>query len=192
MSHRKFFAVYVLMCFLMNATLKADIPYSLDPLLNYKQTVQGFSCSLFWNSMKWQREDTDSQFMDDKDVKMVEQNYIQFCQNFKELPTHDYSRPPIKFSIPPIIHFIWLGSQAPAKVTAAFDSWRKHHPGWEVKIWTEQTLAGFLWSNQRVCQAFEQAVTWAEKADILRIEVLYKFGGSIAMPMWFVSTLFKT
>ncbi len=33
------------------------------------------------------------------------------------------------------------------------------------------------WSSEKVKQAFIKGSTWAEKADILRLEVLYKFGG---------------
>lgn len=157
--------------------MHAEIPYSLDPLLTHRQNTQGFNFSSFVNSMNWGRDPTGNEFLDDKDVKSVEQSFQQFCLNFEKLPKQDYSTPPTEFSIPPIVHLIWLGSSVPAKVEGAFDSWKKHHPGWEVKIWTDKELVNFPWSNSRVRLAFEQGDTWAEKADILRIEVLYQFGG---------------
>lgn len=168
---------YLSLCLLTNSPVIAEIPYSLDLILAHKQTAQGFSHSSFWNSMKWQREDTENEFINDKDVKIAEQNYIRFCENFEKLSRQNYDTPPSKSSIPPIIHLIWLGSSIPAQVSTIFDSWRKHHQGWEIKIWTDSEMLNFSWSSKRLELAFAEADTWAEKADILRIEVLYKFGG---------------
>lgn len=168
------FLAYVFPFFALNA----EIPYSIDALLQYQQKSNPIFNSLhFWDSMKWQREETSNEFMNDKDVQAMEQNYIQFCQNFQSIPSQNYTIVPTTYSIPPIIHLIWLGSSIPPQVDAAFQSWEKHHPNWEIKIWTDKELINFLWSSERSLQAFNQASTWAEKADILRLEVLYKFGG---------------
>lgn len=161
----------------LSLALQAEIPYSLEHLLHYNLNIQGFSFKTFEDSMEWQRDETHKEFLENKHVQDVKQNYIQFCQNFKNLPKQDYALIPTKYSIPPIIHLIWLGTKASEKVISAFDSWKKHHPHWEIKIWSDKELPNFNWSNQRVQQAFDQAVTWAEKVDILRLEVLYKFGG---------------
>lgn len=177
MSPIKKFISYLFTSLFISFALNAEINYSLESLLNYHQSIQGFSYSSFFNSMKWQREDTSNEFMHDKDVKAVEHNFIRFCENFKKLPKQSYQTPPTEYSIPPIIHGIWLGSPAPTWVTSAFNSWKKYHPGWEIKIWTADDLTDFNWSNKRIQLAFEQAETWAEKADILRLEILYKFGG---------------
>lgn len=162
---------------LLNASIQAQIPYSFETLLKYKSDIQGFSYSSFENSMDWKRDETDKEFFEDRDVKAVIQNFIGFCQNFEHLPQQDYSTVPAHFSIPPIIHLIWIGSDIPKTVGDAFDSWRKHHPNWEIKVWGDTEVANFDWSSEKIQQAFIQADTWAEKADILRLEVLYKFGG---------------
>lgn len=175
--NKKFLFLYVMLCLFVSSTTTAAIPYSLDLVLTHQQNIQGFSHSSFWGSMKWQRTDTENEFINDKDVKIAEQKFIRFCENFKKLPKQDYKVTPIQFSIPPIIHLIWLGSPIPSQVASIFDSWRKHHPGWEIRIWTDSEVANLSWSSKRIQLAFEQANTWAEKADILRIEVLYKFGG---------------
>lgn len=171
------FALYFSTIFILSLALQAEIPYSLEHLLQYESNIQGFNCTIFEDSMEWQRDKTPEEFLEDKDVQNVKQNYIQFCQNFKNLPKQNYSVLPTQYSIPPIIHLIWIGTKASEKVTSAFDSWKKYHPTWEIKIWSDKEVANFNWSSQRIQQAFNQAVTWAEKADILRLEVLYEFGG---------------
>lgn len=167
----------VFLCTLISFNLNAEIPYSLDTLLNFKQEKTGFLPASYWDGMKWQREETEDAFVEDKDVIAVVQNYARFCENFKTLPPQDYGIAPTESSIPPIIHLIWLGSSIPEKTNSAFNSWEKHHPGWEIKIWTDKELVDFPWSTEHVRQAFVEGDTWAEKADVLRLELLYKFGG---------------
>lgn len=157
--------------------LPATIPYSLQPLFDLEPISTGFNPTNYWDSMQWQKSETLFDFTSDKDVKAVEQGYRQFCEKFNELPPQNYLVAPTQFSIPPIIHLIWLGSEIPPQVNLTFESWKKHHPNWEIKIWTDEKVALFDWSCNRIKRAFEQADTWAEKADILRLEVLYKFGG---------------
>ena len=175
MSYIKIVALLFLT--IVASPIQAEIPYSFDCLLDHKPAVQGFSYSTFENSMEWKRDKTDEEFFSDKDVKAVKQNYANFCRNFEFMPKQDYSAAPAKCSIPQIVHLIWLGSEVSKKVASAFNSWKTHHPHWEIKIWTDKELAIYEWSNAKVQLAFSQAVTWAEKADILRLELLYKFGG---------------
>lgn len=157
--------------------IQAEIPYSFCSLLEHNPEVQGFSYSTFENSMEFQREKTSDEFYDDYDVQAVKMNFIKFCRNFETLPKQNYFSTPEQFSIPPIVHLIWLGSEVPLKEATAFNSWKTHHPHWDIKIWTDKELAVFEWSSAKVQQAYNEAVTWAEKADILRLELLYRFGG---------------
>lgn len=177
MNDIKKFILGFITTLILTSTLQAEIPYALDSLLQYEPTTQGFSYTTFEDSMEWQRDKTSEEFFEDKDVKAVRQNYINFCHHFKSLPKQNYSIIPTKYSIPPIIHLIWLGSEASPKVLSAFDSWQKYHPNWDIKIWTDKELTNFDWSSPKMKNAFEQAITWAEKTDVLRLEVLYKFGG---------------
>lgn len=78
--------------------------------------------------------------------------------------------------IPRIIHQIWLGNDA---IRPDFQknrqSWINLHPGWEVKLWTAEGLPNLL--NQ---QSFDAADHFVLKADILRYELVYKYGGFYA------------
>lgn len=72
--------------------------------------------------------------------------------------------------IPKIIHQIWLGPLEPPK--EAMDSWKNLHEDWEYILWTEKNLPAL--KNQ---DAFDRSKAYSQKADILRYEILYHFGG---------------
>ncbi|MBI2743562.1 MAG: hypothetical protein HYX48_06565 [Chlamydiales bacterium] len=76
--------------------------------------------------------------------------------------------------IPKIIHQIWLGGPLPEKYKEIQKSWLKHHPDWEYRLWTDESAKALKMQNRDL---FESAVNWGEKADILRYEILYQFGG---------------
>jgi mannosyltransferase OCH1-like enzyme len=73
--------------------------------------------------------------------------------------------------IPKIIHIIWIGSKR-----FPYSRWKltyeRLNPTWEIKFWTNGKIPKLI--NQK---AFIKANSWAAKADILRLELLYKYGG---------------
>tara|TARA_B110001450_G_scaffold179923_2_gene168103 strand:+ start:4520 stop:5974 length:1455 start_codon:yes stop_codon:yes gene_type:complete len=79
-------------------------------------------------------------------------------------------------NIPKIIHQIWIGDKPPP--TKFMDSWKnKHEPeGFEYIRWTEQELMkrGFTSQLQDKVDSMEEI---NGKADILRWEILYEYGG---------------
>lgn len=75
--------------------------------------------------------------------------------------------------IPRVIHRIWLGdTPMPAEFEAFGDSWARHHPGWEMKLWRSDDLPPL-----RAQDLFDSATSLAQKADIARYEVLLHYGG---------------
>lgn len=95
--------------------------------------------------------------------------------------------------IPKIIHQIWLGSKLPDKFKAWQQSWLDRHKDWQFILWTdqklthnpdfitryshysEQSLASFgTLFNQRM---YDMAPNYGAKADIVRIELLHRYGG---------------
>jgi mannosyltransferase OCH1-like enzyme len=52
-------------------------------------------------------------------------------------------------------------------------TWAEHHPGWEMRLWTEDNLPKDL----RRAEVYERLRVPAERADILRLEVLWREGG---------------
>lgn len=75
--------------------------------------------------------------------------------------------------IPRTFHRIWLGPKPlPDYAVAYGQGWLEKHPGWEMKLWTDHNLP--LLVNQ---WAFDHAVNYGHKGDLLRLELLRLFGG---------------
>lgn len=79
-----------------------------------------------------------------------------------------------EYSIPKLIHLIWLGSPLPDRCQQMISSWHKFHPDWTMKVWNDEDAAAFQFTNQA---AFDKAQNWGEKSDIWRYEILYRYGG---------------
>lgn len=73
--------------------------------------------------------------------------------------------------IPKKIHIIWVGEQEfPYKDN--YQTWVDKNPDFEVKLWTDENIPKLI--NQDI---YDQIPINAVKADLLRIELLYKYGG---------------
>jgi mannosyltransferase OCH1-like enzyme len=76
--------------------------------------------------------------------------------------------------IPRILHQVWVGPDPlPQEFQEYRESWRRHHPGWDMRLWTEESLPGDLVRPE----AYERLRNPSERSDILRLEVLFRFGG---------------
>jgi mannosyltransferase OCH1-like enzyme len=75
--------------------------------------------------------------------------------------------------IPKVFHQIWLGKEErSSKFFEYSQSWIQRHPDWEYKLWADKDV--FLLCNQ---SQYDASRTMAQKADILRYEILQRFGG---------------
>jgi inositol phosphorylceramide mannosyltransferase catalytic subunit len=101
-------------------------------------------------------------------IQMLKQLYIK--NNFSAVsPQLDNPK------IPLIIHQIWLGGRPlPSLYNTLSDTWKKMHPNWQYILWTEKNIAKLKLNNE---SDYINAKTFREKADILRCELLEKFGG---------------
>ncbi len=79
--------------------------------------------------------------------------------------------------IPRRMHFIWLGSPLPAICAEMIATWKKLHPDWVVRVWTDADANAFPMQNR---VAFDIASNYGEKSDIFRYEILYHLGGMYA------------
>jgi mannosyltransferase OCH1-like enzyme len=77
--------------------------------------------------------------------------------------------------IPRVIHRLWLGRDSiPETFERYGETWRYHHPRWEVKLWTDDNLPPLS------CQAeVDHAANFKSRYDMVRYEVLRQFGGVI-------------
>lgn len=79
--------------------------------------------------------------------------------------------------IPKIIHACWFGGKPLPKVYSQYiDGWKRLHPSWEVKIWTEKEFETYLGTSSFVNYCINKQ-KWGFLADYFRLVVLYKFGG---------------
>lgn len=75
--------------------------------------------------------------------------------------------------IPKIIHQIWLGKRPiPTQIQSYMQSWKTYHPDWQFILWTDENLIPL--QNQDL---YNQVEDLRQKADIVRYEVLYQYGG---------------
>lgn len=76
--------------------------------------------------------------------------------------------------IPRIFHQIWLGpDDLPDEYRGLQRTWTSRHPEWELRFWTEENLP----RNLRRREVYELMRQPAERADMLRLELLHQFGG---------------
>ena len=78
--------------------------------------------------------------------------------------------------IPRIFHQIWVGPDPlPDEFAAYGQTWLDHHPGWELKLWTDENFPA---EDEliRPESANRLRAPW-ERGDIFRLELLFKEGG---------------
>jgi mannosyltransferase OCH1-like enzyme len=78
--------------------------------------------------------------------------------------------------IPKIIHQIWIGSPVPDVYKAFMQTWIDAHcgNGWEYKLWTDENIHEIDLYNQKF---YDDTENFGVKSDLLRWEILYKYGG---------------
>jgi hypothetical protein len=75
--------------------------------------------------------------------------------------------------IPRVFHRIWLGNQPMPEGFERFgETWRAHHPGWEMRLWTEDNLP-----PSRLLGQLNDSGRHVSRSILLRLEVLRQFGG---------------
>ena len=75
---------------------------------------------------------------------------------------------PMTRKIPKILHQVWVGPKPPPHVL--MKTWKDYHPSWEYRL--ETSLRG--WRNQLLIDSLPG---WDAKADVIRYELLERFGG---------------
>lgn len=78
--------------------------------------------------------------------------------------------------IPRLFHHIWINRQSPLlppQFAGYRQSWMTHHPHWQFRLWNLDNLDFAL----RRPELLAQATSYAQLADVLRLEVLLHHGG---------------
>lgn len=83
----------------------------------------------------------------------------------------------MKYKIPKVIHYIWLGTRKLDKTSVeCMKTWKKYLPDYEIKKWGDEEckeiINGNLYAKQAYC-----AKKFAFVSDYLRVYILYNYGG---------------
>ena len=77
--------------------------------------------------------------------------------------------------IPKVIHQVWLGPKSiPKNYKYYLNTWKEYNPGWVIKIWREQDV---IKENFPSMDLYWLARSYQERSDIVRYEILKKYGG---------------
>jgi len=80
-----------------------------------------------------------------------------------------------KDEIPRIIHQIWIGpKEIPKKSLEYIKKIIELHPNFQYRLWTNEDLIEENFSN---LEYINKCKSWTEKSDIMRYDILYKYGG---------------
>lgn len=76
--------------------------------------------------------------------------------------------------IPPTVHRVWLGKKPmPSEHERFGETFAQHHPGWEIRLWTDKDLPALeITETDR-----KRARTPSELSNLIRYEVLHRHGG---------------
>jgi hypothetical protein len=72
------------------------------------------------------------------------------------------------------MHQIWIGGELPQTYRRWRERWIELHPHWEHHLWTDREIAELDFGTRDL---FESTDHIGKKADILRAELLHRFGG---------------
>jgi inositol phosphorylceramide mannosyltransferase catalytic subunit len=78
--------------------------------------------------------------------------------------------------IPKVFHQIWINPTQPAlpaEYCAYRDTWLEKHPDWEYRLWNLENLD----FEPRCASLLGQAQHFAQMADLLRMEIIHRYGG---------------
>lgn len=78
-----------------------------------------------------------------------------------------------KRTLPKKLHFVWLGGEKPTEAKENIQAFRQAHPEWEVHVWTDKPDD----LSDDLSGMYERAELWCQRADIVRLWVLWKYGG---------------
>lgn len=84
-------------------------------------------------------------------------------------------------AIPQILHFTWKTAELPRAMQDYYERWRALHPGWDIRLWTDETMRVFVAENYpdflAVYDAYPKPI---QRADVFRYLVLGRLGGIYA------------
>lgn len=83
--------------------------------------------------------------------------------------------------IPKLLHFTWKTADLPAVMQRYLDAWRRLHPDWDIRLWTDDTMLAFVREQYPdLLATYENYPKMIQRADAFRYLVLGRLGGIYA------------
>lgn len=80
--------------------------------------------------------------------------------------------------IPKLLHFTWKSADLPGTMGAFFAKWQQLHPGWDIRLWTDETMRSFVAkAYPELLATYDGYPKMIQRADAFRYLVLGKLGG---------------
>ncbi len=83
--------------------------------------------------------------------------------------------------IPKILHFTWVNERIPRKFQPFLERWRKSHPDWEIRLWTDASMRQMMAEDYpdylALYDGYDRGI---QRADAFRYFVLHRHGGVYA------------
>ena len=83
----------------------------------------------------------------------------------------------VETQIPRRIHRVWVGHHPKPKL---IETWKEKHPDYEFFEWDNETIKNFPFRLKKHIDKFIEIGWYHGASDLIRYEVLYKYGGVIA------------
>jgi hypothetical protein len=83
--------------------------------------------------------------------------------------------------IPKILHFTWKSQDLPRQMKAYYDAWRRLHPDWDIRLWTDESMRAFVSeAYPDFLATYDAYPKMIQRADAFRYLVLGELGGVYA------------
>lgn len=83
--------------------------------------------------------------------------------------------------IPKILHFTWKSTDLPRQMQTYYDAWRSLHPDWDIRLWTDESMRGFVEvTYPDFLATYDAYPKMIQRADAFRYLVLGALGGVYA------------
>jgi mannosyltransferase OCH1-like enzyme len=80
--------------------------------------------------------------------------------------------------IPKILHQTWKTRDIPPELCSYAESWKRLHPGWEYRLWTDQSAREFVAASYpRLLRKYDKYPYNIQRVDVARLLILAEYGG---------------
>src|SRR5271154_6297433 len=80
--------------------------------------------------------------------------------------------------IPRVIHQTWRGADLPAPFARLAETWRRHHPQWQWRLWTDTDNRAFVGAHfPAMLGLYDSYPHPIQRVDIVRYLILHVHGG---------------